>query len=344
MSSSSPSCSRSSLLLCLALLACLPASPMLAQEADPPSEPAGPVLEGVYTVTGTLAVKGVRSHEKVRHDLGRYTLMGEIQMPPLPLPEGYESWDAERQQEWNREFRQSLAGKTYFRKRREAIARRLKFAFSPDEDGVFEITGVPPGKYRMIGQVRAVVSEAGQPRRTPVIASLGQEIEVGDGDLDLGFVVVSRHPVPGGPAPDFEFETLDGEKKRLKDLRGKIVLLDFWATWCIPCLRETPELMKTHRDFAGERFEILGLSVDRSAEPARDYVEEHELGWIQAYLGEWSESEVARRYGVKSLPSIWLVDARGQVVETGLRGAKIYSAVEKAVAAMIEEERRKEGR
>jgi thiol-disulfide isomerase/thioredoxin len=109
-------------------------------------------------------------------------------------------------------------------------------------------------------------------------------------------------------APNFTITTLDGESLSLESLRGKIVLIDFWATWCGPCLAATPGLARLHKKFGGQPFVILGISADKSAENWRAFIESKKLTWAH-YLD--SKRMVADRFGVNGYPTYILLDHEG---------------------------------
>jgi thiol-disulfide isomerase/thioredoxin len=109
-------------------------------------------------------------------------------------------------------------------------------------------------------------------------------------------------------APDFSFTTLAGEFLTSEDLIGKVVLIDFWATWCPPCVAATPGLKKIQAKFKDEPFTILGVSADRSQGPWKAFVEEHKLSWPQVYDERRS---MASRFQVNSYPTYILIDAEG---------------------------------
>jgi peroxiredoxin len=137
----------------------------------------------------------------------------------------------------------------------------------------------------------------------------------------------------GDPAPAFRIEALDGKPLSLAGYRGKYVLLDFWATWCGPCLAETPHL-KAVFDAIGkdDRFVMVGLSLDKTKDDPRQYAVKQGLGWMQGFLGEWADGKLPDAYGVRGIPSIWLIGPDGKVVAKDLRGGQIKDAVAKALA------------
>ena len=144
-------------------------------------------------------------------------------------------------------------------------------------------------------------------------------------------------PVRGAPevgqeAPGFEIKTTDDKTIQLADYRGKYVLLDFWATWCGPCVEETPNLKAVYEQFGKrEDFVMIGLSLDQDKEKPIAYAKEKGTQWIDGFLGDWGKDEVTKKYGVRGIPSIWLIGPDGKVVARGLRGEGIMEAVRAAL-------------
>ena len=134
----------------------------------------------------------------------------------------------------------------------------------------------------------------------------------------------------GKPALDFQVTDLNGEELSLEKYRGQVVLLDFWATWCGPCIAEIPNVKKTYKKYKDQKFQIIGISLDRSMEPLKDYIEKKELGWLQY----WDKSgKIGNLYKVRAIPSTFLIDGEGVIRKTNLRG----HALEHAVADLVKE-------
>jgi peroxiredoxin len=138
----------------------------------------------------------------------------------------------------------------------------------------------------------------------------------------------------GQAAPLFDVKTLNGKRIRLQDLRGKIVLLAFWASWCGECTAEIPRLKELYKAFGNDkRFVMIGLSLDRSAQTLRNFIKSQEMNWTQGILGDWSQSKIPSLYAVSFIPTTYLIDQNGIVVDV-LRGPKMHDAIEKALAAL----------
>jgi peroxiredoxin/outer membrane lipoprotein-sorting protein len=149
--------------------------------------------------------------------------------------------------------------------------------------------------------------------------------------------LVDTVPIPGQspsflvnhPAPDFELKTLDGERVRLQDLRGKPVLLSFFASWCGPCRRELPSVVKLHEEFKDKGLQVLGVN-DEGKGTARHFAEK--AGLTFAILDD-SNEKAHRLYGVRAIPTAFLIDGDGKVVRH-LRGGRDYEQLRSALKAV----------
>jgi len=134
--------------------------------------------------------------------------------------------------------------------------------------------------------------------------------------------------IPGAPAPDFSFRNfLDGRVLSLSQFRGKVVLLDFWATWCPPCMASLPELRTLYEELRPLGFEIVGVSLDESGEDLRRVVESYAVPWPIAFFGQRWDNPVANLYRVYQIPTTYLLDRRGIIRFRDLHGEELRAAV-----------------
>ena len=135
----------------------------------------------------------------------------------------------------------------------------------------------------------------------------------------------------GATAPDFTQNTPDGKPVALSSLRGKYVLIDFWASWCGPCRQENPNVVKAYNQFKDKGFTVLGVSLDK--EGAREAwvraIEKDGLAWTQVSDLKYWNNAVAQDYGVQAIPQNFLLDPQGKIVAANLRGDALQSTLAK---------------
>ncbi|GAE20929.1 thioredoxin family protein [Bacteroides pyogenes JCM 10003] len=133
----------------------------------------------------------------------------------------------------------------------------------------------------------------------------------------------------GKQAPDFMLETPEGEKLLLSALRGKCVLIDFWASWCAPCLREAPNIKRVYEKYRDSGFEVLSVSLDKKNDQWKQAIQKHRLDWLHVSSLQGWKCPVARLYQVSAIPAMFLVDREGNIVSTEARGEMLEQEVEK---------------
>ena len=132
----------------------------------------------------------------------------------------------------------------------------------------------------------------------------------------------------GDVAPDFTQKTPTGEELKLSDLRGKIVLVDFWASWCGPCRRENPHVKKLYEKYSHRGFEILGVSLDRTQASWVRAIEQDGLKWHHVSDLKGWKNEVAKMYSVSSIPHTILLDQEGKIIARKLRAVQLEQVLE----------------
>lgn len=130
---------------------------------------------------------------------------------------------------------------------------------------------------------------------------------------------------------DLKFKGVDGAPVDLAALRGKVVLIDFWATWCPPCRDEMPSVVATYRRLREKGFEIVGISLDDDRSKLLDYMKAQGVTWPQHFDGGGWQNAMAQRFGISSVPTMWLVDQQGRIVDTEAR-TNLTNKVERLLA------------
>jgi len=146
-------------------------------------------------------------------------------------------------------------------------------------------------------------------------------------------ITKAKQFIVGAEAPELAFPTPTGEVLKLSDLRGKVVLVDFWASWCGPCRRENPNVVRLYKKYKDQGFEILGVSLDRKKDKWVGAIEKDGLEWYHiSDLKGW-QSKAASTYGVSSIPQTVLLDREGKIIARNLRGEVLAKALDELFAA-----------
>jgi thiol-disulfide isomerase/thioredoxin len=130
---------------------------------------------------------------------------------------------------------------------------------------------------------------------------------------------------------EMKFTAVDGREVDLSKMRGKVVLIDFWATWCGPCVAELPNVIKAYKELHPKGFEIVGISLDSDKAELESFVKERGMEWPQYFDGKGWQNEISSKYGINSIPAMWLLDKKGMVVSTNAR-----AGLEEKVAKLLE--------
>lgn len=205
--------------------------------------------------------------------------------------------------------------------------------FQPD--GAFVIHGVSAGEYQFATSVY-------EPPEGCLIDPVGRRViefavtqaDVDKGDLDLGVidVDVKLGPQVGDPFPVFRYEGLSKDDAgSVTDWRGRYVLIDFWATWCGPCIAQLPELKSVAETLDPERATLLSISLDEDLTKARTFIAGKQMNWPQGLLGQRDNPLVRQQLGISSVPIYFVLDPAGKLIHRSFRLRDAVTSLEKAM-------------
>jgi thiol-disulfide isomerase/thioredoxin len=125
----------------------------------------------------------------------------------------------------------------------------------------------------------------------------------------------------------FKVTSATGDELSLDRFKGKIVLLDFWASWCGPCRAEMPAVKRIWQKYQKENFVLIGINLDDNRKAFEQYVKEEAVAWPQFYDGKGWSNRIAQLYSVHSIPMTFLIDQQGIIRAAGLRGGRLYDKI-----------------
>lgn len=140
-----------------------------------------------------------------------------------------------------------------------------------------------------------------------------------------------RNLAIGKEAPNIEGEDADGKKFKLSDYRGKVVVLDFWASWCGPCMAMVPHERELVKRLEGKPFALIGVNLDTTKELLKKTEEQHKMSWRSFFDGRGGQ--IAKQWNIQFIPTIYVLDHKGVIRHTGVRG----KAMDEAVEALLKE-------
>ncbi|MDR2238088.1 MAG: TlpA family protein disulfide reductase [Chryseobacterium sp.] len=145
--------------------------------------------------------------------------------------------------------------------------------------------------------------------------------------LFTGFISAQNLIEKGKKAPEISLSKPDGNLFSLSSLQGRLVLIDFWATWCAPCMDEQPEMKLLYDRFSDEvraqKFEILGVSLDKNKESWEKAISRFDIKWVQVSDLKFWKSPVAKSYAIEELPFNVIVDGQGTIIAKNLHGKEL---------------------
>jgi thiol-disulfide isomerase/thioredoxin len=136
----------------------------------------------------------------------------------------------------------------------------------------------------------------------------------------------------GAKFPDFNVTDLAGQPLSVASDKGKVVLVDFWATWCGPCRAEMPNVIAAYQKYHSKGFDIIGVSLDEEKSLLSNYIKDQKMTWPQFFDGKQWANELAVKYGIDAIPANFLLDGEGKIIGKDLRGDDLAKAVAAALA------------
>jgi thiol-disulfide isomerase/thioredoxin len=142
---------------------------------------------------------------------------------------------------------------------------------------------------------------------------------------------MAREQLIGQPV-SLQFTATDGSSINMSELRGKVVLVDFWASWCPDCIREMPAVRQIYQKFRDKGFTIIGISLDKDEQALANFVARKLIPWPQYFDGKGWENDFARKYGVHAIPEMWLINQRGEVASTDISVEELEQKTEQLLS------------
>lgn len=222
--------------------------------------------------------------------------------PPEPIRRAGFDW----QDGWSFDYRNSQEGRGF-------LATLTHYFVKFQTDGSFEIQGVEPGEYQFAISIY-------EPPEGCLIDPVGLDVvdvSVGVDDVDLGEIEVDVKlgPQVGDPFPNFRFaKRSEGESGSVADFQGRYLLVDFWATWCAPCVKQIPDLRSAVGKWDAEQVAVLSVCLDDDPDQARKFILENDMNWPQALLAGRDSPVVRQQLGISSVPVHYVLDPDGVVL------------------------------
>lgn len=223
-----------------------------------------------------------------------------------------------------------LLGKVYSQMRREADTKDIlkkyhdgTFPKDPSEEGMawMSIANASLAENDFDGAEEAL-------RKAVAVKGIKLEMKESSEGMIARLETMKKLRI-GAETIDFKTTDIAGKEISPSDYRGRVVLLDFWATWCAPCRVEMPNVKKIYSTYHDKGFDIIGVSMDNNRKALDSYLKEQDMKWRQIYDGEGWKSEIGQLYSVSSIPATFLIDKQGRIRHKNLRGRELEKAVEK---------------
>jgi len=177
-----------------------------------------------------------------------------------------------------------------------------------------------PDSIRSAHTLAVMCTTFGKGKTLELFSNLTQRVKDSeDGKMISKYLSINEDPEIGDHFIDFEMQTPKGETRRLSELKGKVILLEFWASWCGPCQGETPKIKKVYDEFHKDGFEIFAVSFDMDKDSWTKYIEENNLNWNNVSELKSIGNTAGLIYGVHGIPDNFLINKDGIIIARNLR-------------------------
>ena len=211
----------------------------------------------------------------------------------------------------------------------EADKAKIDYQAMIDNNKVYTKNFVKEHSNSVVSAYIAVIQLANQvdgAELDSITSKFAPEISTSEYVVKLKQIVQEQKKTAVGVvAPDFTMNDPEGKPVQLSSLRGKVVMIDFWASWCAPCRQENPNVVKVYQQYHDKGFEIIGVSLDRTKEDWVKAIKDDNLTWIHVSDLQFWQNSAARLYSVNAVPQTYLLDKEGKIIAKGLRSEQLAS-------------------
>jgi thiol-disulfide isomerase/thioredoxin len=186
-----------------------------------------------------------------------------------------------------------------------------------------------PGKEKPYAMLLSLAAMSPDDKARPIANEILTD-PVSDALKDKARALLRRLNEAGKPL-DVRFTAIDGRQVDLNQMKGKVVLIDFWATWCVSCVEEIPLLKECYQKFHSRGFEIVGISFDTNEKTLDNFVQKRGLPWPQYFGGQGPQNKFRTEFFIEWIPTLWLVDKKGNLRETDA-SSDLKGKIEKLLA------------
>lgn len=284
------------------------------------------------------ASKKVENHPKATTAQKDQAIQTRLSVLNFMTNRDSETWKKPFEAELTRVIETKPTPKSVITARGLSIAHKHLSSGTPKEDAVKDVEAFvkdfpkDPMGVGLIVQLADRYANSGAEKKALALLKKGAEWYEGDPAARAIQDEIKNLQIIGNPMK-IDGPTLTGSPFKLESLKGKVVLVDFWATWCGPCVHEMPNVKAAYDKFHKQGFDVVGVSLDNEKKDLSDFVEENKIPWTQIIFDKSSDrgwsNPLSREYGIKGIPATFLIGRDGKVVARNLRGKALATAVEK---------------